>query len=304
MSRLKITIGLAVAVCAMFALASPAFAKEKLVFGEFQGSVTGKNAETEPLQVQQLAEDRETEVTGLQLGNYKFYQKVKKNGEKEKEEPCQKPVVVKGAFQAEPGKVDKSSTLGLDISFRKCISHAGEGGVSEGKAVSFKLPVLLKQNFSAETGPEIANIEIPNKTVIEFKGAERKCPVVIPQQTIPFKENAEKEYEEIVSYTNETPEPIENWEKNKKLQEQFPSGVKERIEVDFEEKFKGIRTYVKATGPCEPARGEENGKLIEEGPEGPNGGIYNGWLEYTNGHIFMEMEGLEITHGELSFVGG
>ena len=63
MSRLRITIGLAVAVCAMFALASPAFAKEKLVFGEFQGSVTGKNAETEALPVQQLAEDRESEVT-------------------------------------------------------------------------------------------------------------------------------------------------------------------------------------------------------------------------------------------------
>ena len=74
--------------------------------------------------------------------------------------------------------------------------------------------------------------------------------------------------------------------------------------MDFEEKFKGIRTYVKATGPCEPSKGEENGKLIEEGPEGPNGGIYNNWLEYTNGHIFMEIEGIEIKNGELSFVGG
>jgi hypothetical protein len=303
MSRLRITIGLAVAVCAMFALTSPAFAKEKLVFGEFQGSVTGKNLETEPQPVEVFKEDKELEVEGLQLGNYKFYTR-NKAGEKEESEPCLKSPTIKGSFQAEPGTVNKSKSLPLDITFKKCMSHAGEGGVSEGKAVTFTLPIALQQNFSAEAGPKIAGVEIPNKTTIEFKGTLRKCPVVIPQQTIPFKASPEKEFEEVVSYTNEAPEEIENWEKSKKLKEQFPTGFKERLEVEFEEKFKGIHTYVKATPPCEPAKGEDNPKLITEGPEGPNHGEYNGWLEYTSGHIFMDVEGLEIKGGELSFVGG
>jgi hypothetical protein len=297
MSRLRITIGLAVAVCAMFALASPAFAKEKLVFGEFQGNVTGKNLETEPQPVQVFKEDKELEVEGLQLGNYKFYTKLTKNGEKELSEPCLKPPLITGSFQAEPGKVDKSKTLPLDITFRKCMSHAGEGGVSEGKAVTFTLPIALQQNFSAETGPKIAGVEIPNKTTIQFKGTLRHCPVVIPQQTIPFKDDPEKEFEEVVSYTNEAPEAVEKFEKSAKLKERFPSGFKNRIEVEFEEKFKGIHTYVKATPPCEPVKGEDNPKLITEGE-------YAGWLEYTSGHIFMDIEGLEIKNGELSFVGG
>jgi hypothetical protein len=288
-------IGLAVALLALGALASPAFAKEKLVFGEFQGSVAGKNLETEPAPVQVWKEDKELEVEGLQLGNYKFYTKTSK-GERDESTPCEKSPTIKGEFQAEEGKGDKSDSLALDISFKKCLSHAGEGGLSEAKPVSFTLPVKLQQNFSAEVGPKIAGVEIPNKTVIEFKGALRKCPVVIPQQSIPFNENPEHEYEEIVSYTNEAPEEIENWEHNRKLKEEFPTGFKERLEVEFEEKFKGIHTYVKADGACQPAKGEDNPKLITEGE-------YAGWLEYTSGHIYMDIEGLEIKGGELSFVG-
>jgi hypothetical protein len=302
MRRITVTIGLAVlAVCAFGALAVPAFAKEKLVFGEFQGSVTGKNLETEPQPVQIWKEDKELEVEGLKLGNYKFYTTNAK-AEKNESKPCLKSPKVTGVFQAEEGKVNKSDSLPLDITFKKCISHASENGVGVGKPVTFTLPIKLQQNHSAESGPKIAGVEIPNKTIIRFKGALSKCPVVIPQQVIP-KNKPEKEFEETVSYTNETPEPIENWEKSTKLKEQYPSGVKERLEVEFEEKFKGIITYVKATPPCEPAKGEENPKLIEETNEGPNHGEYNGWLEYESGHIFMDIEGLEIKGGELSFVG-
>jgi len=303
MRRIKVIIGLAVvAVCAFGALTAPAFAKEKLVFGEFQGSVTGKNLETEPAKVQILNEDRELEVEGLKLGNYNFYT-TNGTGEKDESTPCLKSPAVKGIFQAESGKVDKSDSLPLDITFKKCQTHATENGVGVGKFVNFTLPIKLQQNHSAEAGPDVAGVEIPSKTVIKFKGALSRCPVVIPQQVIP-REKPEKDFEEVVSYSNETPEPIENWEKSTKLKEEFPSGVKERLEVEFEEGFKTIITYVKATPPCEPAKGEDNPKLIEETSEGPNHGEYNGWLEYPNGHIFMDIEGLEIKGGELSFVGG
>ena len=296
----RIALAMAVALMALGAFSAQAFAKEKLVFGEFEGSVTGQNLETTEVPVQVWKEDKELEVEELQLGNYKFYTKSVKTGGKEFGNPCLKSPVIKGHFKADPGKVNKSASLPLDITFKKCISHAGEGGVTEGKPVTFTLPVKLEQNFSAEAGPKIAGAEI-GKTVITFKGALRKCPVVVPQQTIPFNDNPEHEYEEIVSYSNELPEAVENWEHSKKKQAEYPSGFKNRLEVEFEEKFKGIHTFVKATPPCEPAKGEDNPKLIEEGPEGPYHGEYNGWLEYSSGKIFMDIEGLEIPGGELGF---
>ncbi len=300
MRRLKITIGLAVvAICAVGVLAAPAFAKEKMVFGEFQGSVVGQNLETTPATVQQFHED-EGEVFGLQLGPYKFGVKNAK-GELDEGTPCEGEPKIAGKFQAEPGKTDKSSSMLLHIKFKKCVSWAGTGGVSQKKKVSFELGVRFAPNFSSEVGHiDEAGLEL-EEAVVEFKGALNKCPVVIPRQTIPVKMNPEKEYEEIVEYFNET-EPVENWEKSKKLKEVYPSGKKDRIEIELGEKFKGLRTFVKATGSCTPTKGEDNPKLIEEDSEGPYGGIYNGWLEYTSGKIFADFEGVEIKNGELAFI--
>lgn len=296
----RIALATAVALMALGALSSTAFAKEKLIFGEFEGSVAGQNMETTPGVVQVWKEDKELTVESLRLGPYKFATLNAKH-ELNENEPCAKSPKITGSFKADPGMVNKSATLPLDIAFKKCGAPAKGIGIGALKYVSFTLPVLLKQNFSAEVGPKIAEVEIPNKTEIKFKGALSKCPVVIPQQTIPPKEKEEHEYEEIVSFTNEKPEEPEGWEHSKKLKELFPSGFKNRLEVEFEEKFKGIVTYVNANPPCFPAKGEDNPNLIEEGPEGPNGGKYNGWLEYHSGHIFMDIEGLEIKNGELGF---
>ncbi|HXD55945.1 MAG TPA: hypothetical protein VN618_14410 [Solirubrobacteraceae bacterium] len=298
----RIALAMAVALMALGAFAAPTFAKEKLIFGEFEGSVTGQNMETTPGVVQVWKEDKELTVESMRLGPYKFGTI---NGKQEfnENEPCAKSPKITGSFKAEEGKVNKSETLPLDIAFKKCGASAKAIGIGGVKYVSFTLPVLLKQNHSSEIGPKIAEVEIPNKTEIKFKGALSKCAVVIPQQTIPPKEKEEHEYEEVVSYNEEPPEKIEGWEHSKKLKELFPSGLKNRLEVEFEEKFKGIVTYVNANPPCFPAKGEDNPNLIEEGPEGPNGGKYNGWLEYHSGHIFMDIEGLEIKNGELNFVG-
>ena len=300
MRRIKITIGLAVvAICAVGVLAAPAFAKEKMVFGEFQGDVVGKNLETEPATVLQFHED-EGEVSGMQLGPYKFGTKNAK-GEIQEGNPCEGAPKIGGVFKAEEGKGDKSNSMLLHIKFKKCVSWAGANGISQKKKVSFELGVRFAPNFSSEVGQiNEAGLEL-EESVVEFKGALNKCPVVIPRQTIPVKINPEKEYEEIVEYFNET-EPVENWEKSKKLKEIYPSGKKDRIEIELGEKFHSIRTFVKATGNCVPAKGEDNPKLIEEGPEGPYGGIYNGWLEYSSGKIFADFEDVEIKNGELKFV--
>ncbi|HSZ12450.1 MAG TPA: hypothetical protein VK790_00230 [Solirubrobacteraceae bacterium] len=269
------------------ALTAPAFAKEKakMVFGEFVAGVAGKNLATEPGTLMVNKED-EPEVTALELGNYKFGTlENPATGEIDFEEPCEKAPKVTGRVDAE-----KSPTLSLNIAFRHCVAWAEAGGVELEAPTHLTLAMTFNANHSAELG---AAVELPKQSVV-FRGAFKKCPVEIPAQTIPVKaaEDPEKEYE-AAAYTNEAPEAIENWEKSKKLKEQFPSGFKERLEVELVE-IKRIVTYVKAEKPCVPKKGAENGKLITEGE-------HAGWLEYTNGRIEADIEGLEVKGGELKF---
>ncbi len=286
----------AVAICALSAFASPAFAaKEKKVFGEFEAHVTGKNLETEPQPIQIDKED-EPEITGLQLGNYKFGPIIKTGpnaGKPDLENPCLKPPKITGDFKAEEGKVNRSNSIILKIAFKQCIARAQENGVVKEKKVSFTLGVKLEPNFSAEVGKSESGLEIEPAT-LSFKGPLAKCVVTIPRQTIPAKDNPEHEYEEIVSYTNESEEP-EKFETSKKVKELYPSGLKERIEVELEEKFKGIHAYVSQEHGCTSSKGEESPKEVTEGP-------FAGQLEYTSGHIFGDFEGVEIKNGNLTFV--
>jgi hypothetical protein len=307
MRRLRVTIGLAVvAICALGALAAPAFAKEKIVFGEFQASVTGKNLETESVPLGIFHEDLPTpSIEGLQIGPYKFGPVIRSGpnaGKIDESHPCKVAPKLAGKFQAEPGKVNKSDSLLITLKFRKCITRSEAGTLVHEKTTNFALSFRLEQNFSAEVGTSASGIEI-EPTTVSFKGGVNQCPVIIPRQTLPGKDNAEHEYEEIVSFSNES-EPVENWEKSKKLKALYPNGLKERLFVEFEEKFKGINAFVKQEGACTNKKGEENPKIDEEGPEGPYKGEFTGYLEYPNGHIFGEIEGLEIRGGELSFVGG
>jgi hypothetical protein len=203
------------------------------------------------------------------------------------EQPCEKPLAVGGHVTAE-----KSPSLELELHFRRCVtSTPSVGGAREGAVTSFTLAMKLNANQSSE----LLEIVRPTKGVI--RTVYSKCPIVIPQQTVPFKMDPEKEYEGIVGFAPES-EPIENWEKSKNLQAIYPTGEKERLNIELGEKFKGIRTYVKTDGlSCFPAKGEENGKLVTE-PGSP----YYGWLEYNNGYIFANIEGLEVKTGELTFL--
>ena len=283
MRTIKITIGALLAVCALGVLAASASAKEKLTFGEFKAQVAGGLAPSpsDPGLLKVSKED-EPELTGLLLGNFKFGVLEAKTNEPDYEEPCEKLPKVTGKVETE-----KSPTLELDLHFQRCetSSTVGEGG--ERAFTSFTLALKFNPNYSGELLEVVGG-----KGVI--KTVQKSCPLVIAKQTIPFKMNSEKEYEEVVSYTPES-EPVENWETSKKLKEVYPTGIKERLGIELGEKFKGIHTLMDPVGKCFVKKGEGSSKLVEEGP-------YKGWLEFSGGYIFADIEGIEVKKGELTFV--
>jgi hypothetical protein len=285
--RAKISTGiaLAVALCALGALSAPAFAKEKIQFGEFEASITGQNLETTP-GVLKINKEGEIDIEGLELGSYIFGPINRTTGEQETGSPCKSIKIVNSTVNKE-----KSSELTFKLKFTKCAALAESGTVVQEVPTSFTLGFNLKSNFSAEVGKASA-LEIEPGTVV-FKGALKKCVVSIPRQTIPANDNLEKEFEEIVEYENESEAP-EGIEHSKKLKELYPSGEKEFLNIVFGEKFKHIRTYTNQTGPCTNRKGTGNGKIVEEGE-------HKGELEFTNGHMFGEILLLEIKNGNLKF---
>jgi len=305
MRRVRVVLGLAVAVCAFSALSVPAFAKEKLVFGHFHASIVGKTiSKTEPAAVIQNKED-EAEVTGLTLGQYKFG--VVENGKPNYEAPCESPPKVTGKVTEET-----SFSLLTEVSFKKCVSSNPGGGVTPWKASNFKLAIRFQANESAEVGNTEGGLEIVENASSKLKGVDAQCLVVIPQQFVPGKaETKEEKFYEAAEYTPENEKGLENWEKNKKLKEEYPLNEKNRVGVETTEKFKGIVALVdtapsgKKNSGCPNSSGEESTKVITEkeieveGKMVPN--PHYGWLEYTNGKIFLAAEGLEIKGGQLTF---
>jgi hypothetical protein len=286
-AKIRTGVALAVALCAVGVFAAPAFAKEKIIFGEFEASITGQNLETTPGELRVSKAEGSTTINGLELGPYTFGPKNKLTGEQEVESPCG-AVKVTGEV-----KKEKSSELTLKLTFKKCVAWAEAGVAQQEVPTNLSLGIKLKSNFSAEVGKSESSFEI-EPGVVSFKGALKKCPVIIPRQTIPAKENEAKEYEEIVEYENESFEP-EGIEHSKHKKELYPSGEKETLNVFFLEKFHHIHTYMSQTPPCTNAKGAENGKIVTE--EGP----YLGMLEFTNGHLFGEIEDLEVKNGNLKF---
>src|SRR5258708_12262581 len=127
MRTIKVTIGLAVvAICAFGALAVPAFAKEKIVFGEFQASVTGKNLETEAVPLSIFHEDQPTpSIEGLQIGPYKFgpiFRTGPNAGKVDTSHPGKVAPKLTRKFQSEAGKANKSNSLLIPLHFRNPIT--------------------------------------------------------------------------------------------------------------------------------------------------------------------------------------
>ena len=286
-TKIKIGIALAIALCAMSGLAAPAFG-----FGEFEASITGQNLETSPGVLKVNHTEGSLEINGLELGPYTFGPVFRENvgshkaGEQDVEHPC-KSVKLMGGVNKE-----KSKELTFRLKFIKCIALAESGQVLQEVSTNFTLGVVLKSNFGGELGQDESSIEL-EPGVVKLKGALKKCPVIIPRQSLPAKYNPKREYEEVVEFENESFEP-EHIEKSKRLKELYPSGEKETLNVYFEEKAHHFHSYMSQEGPCSNVKGVENSKIVKEGP-------YKGMLEFSNGHMQGEIEDLELKNGNLKF---
>lgn len=297
----RITILVAVALCASCAFAAPAFAKEKVVFGEFVASVAGQTLSHSTPGVLKLTKEGEVTINRLQFGGKPLgpfvteevenpeTKKIERKNHQDIEHPCEK-VKVSGLVEHE-----RSSSLTFDLKFIHCVDPLLEystGTVYNQKMATFTLPITVTSNYSAALGIYESDMKI-EKTAITISPALKKCSITIPAQTIPFKMVGEKEYEEIVEFSNESEEP-EHWEHSKKLKELYPSGEKEFLGVEFEEKFKHIRSYQYQGGECTNLKGPEEGKIVTEGE-------YTGDREFTTGVLSGSIEYLEIKDGDLKF---
>jgi hypothetical protein len=323
MSRLRIIAGLAVALCALAAFAAPALAKEKMVFGQFEATIVGQTISEatpgklgiykegsidfngfEAIPPNKEAHKAAKDVAGLNLGGTEFgprYTEDIVNGKGELEHnagdiEANKPACKKSKLVGQV-TAEHFSELEFELQLKKCISYIQEvGNVNRTfeTTSNITLPIVLRSNNSAEIGRRESVLEIP-ETHLTLKLGLKKCPVIVPTQTIPIKDNGEKLYEEFVEYSNEAEEP-EGIEHSKKLKMLYPSGEKNLLDVEFEERFKSIRSYGSNTKPCGSTKGDENAKLVED-PESP----FNGMIEFKNGHLFGELEEIEVKNGNLSF---
>jgi hypothetical protein len=222
MRHLKLTLGVAVSVCAFALAASPALA------GEFVASTTGKTAGT-------------TESAQL----FKFGAiKIK----------CLK-TTAKGAVVT-----GSSSTYGTSIKFTKCLTTAKVGSHEIFLATKFLTPLAVEyhQNGFVEVGSETeenegtvtvtggsAELKINTGKTEEF--AKSECHLRWEAQTIPVKAIKQPgEQFSAATYTNITRPHL--------VTKMFPAGVQTGIE--FSNEFKAIH-YELEGEPCEEWGKEE-----------------------------------------------
>jgi hypothetical protein len=225
MRRLRIVIGIATAATAL-ASAGPALASkevEKHFFGEFTAFKAGQViSPASPLVAKGLGEIEEFRIAGVKI-------------------ECSALTGTAEAF------AERSTSLKITLGFKKCTHEDHQGNAISHPHVTFKRPLVL--NFHANGSARVVTIE-ENEAEVKIKPAH--CKYHIPEQEIPLgAENKPNNEFEDAEYSTET-ESIETKGGLKK----FPSGVRERLEVDMV--FKAIKTTFKPEGPqCEYVKGEE-----------------------------------------------
>jgi hypothetical protein len=270
-------IGCIVAVCAMGVLSAPAFAKEKLIFGKFVASTSGKTHGV-------------GSVSKLVIGPYKF------TGEEQFEEKEGKRVPkLNGSGEVEFGPLcrsvaakgtveeGESESLAQTITFNHCVTYRSAGnagnGLKELVVATFKLGIEFHSNHSGtfgEPGAESATIE---EGSVVFKGSKSQCTVEIPAQAVPLSSGTEagmeREFEAALYETEE--ESLEG----KKQQEKHFGPVRDRLSIETE--FKHVDAVVAESSKC----------------TGKNGGEER---NFPTGTIDMEIPGITLKDGNLSFV--
>lgn len=177
MRRTSIVAALAVALCALGVLASPALAaKEKPVFGKFKASAAGT--------AKGIGEADE-----MSLGPYKF-------------EECEKELKSTGAVT-----MGESETFFQEVKFAHCqTSRKLPGSLEEVIFTSFTLGMEFHSNGSLKLGP----------TAVSFKANNSECEITIPAQWVPAiaeTKGEEKGFED-AEFSTET-EPLEGGQEKK-----------------------------------------------------------------------------------------
>jgi hypothetical protein len=274
MRSVRITLGLAVLLCAFGTVAAPALAKKKgkppVVFGKFIASFPSGRP---------ITPEMPAEATGL--GELSLN-------------------VAEGLLDIEEcengktaGKVDSESseTIFQELSFKRCKDHTHLGGKNSKltgvfKVKNFKLAMEFRSNKSVELGEgaeDELEITKPSKVIIKTKGIP--CTVTIPRQVLPAKEvgKPEKEYG-IAGYETETfPAKMKT----------FPLGVQEKLGIVVE--YSKLVTWVKPNAQCIYGPGEEG--TYDNTPETPA----FGYIVYSGGFVEADLEEISIKDGDLGW---
>jgi len=273
MRRVRVVLGLAVAVCAFGVLVAPAVAKkevgnktkEPVIFGKFTASIPGGTISP----TAKAVATGHGEVTEINLANGGLV--IRK---------CLKPVKSKGEVESE-----SSETFFQNIKFSKCRAVKGfnkGGGIEEPPIATFTLGIEFHSNKSGVVGEGEGEIKIKEDSSVSIPVAHKGiCTVVVPEQIVPAKaeKKPEAEYESVSYETEKEPAKIKK----------FPSGFQEKLNIEIE--FSKVVTYVKPNEFCHPG-----GKLVEE-KESP----WFGYVESRNGKMALELEEITIKNGNLGF---
>jgi hypothetical protein len=227
MRHLKLTLGVAVSVCAFALAASPALA------GEFVASNTGKTSGTSENEQQ------------FKFGSIKIN--------------CHK-TSAKGAVVT-----GSSNTYASSIKFTKCLTSAKIGTHSIFLAARFLTPLAIEyhQNGFVEVGSETeenagtltviggsAELKLNTGRTEEFEKSE--CHIRLEAQTLPLKATKEPEGSfSAATYSNITRPHL--------VTKLFPEGIQTGIE--FSNAFKGIH-YELEGEPCEEWGKEEGSEAV------------------------------------------
>jgi len=291
MSRVRILVGLATALCAFGALAGPALAKrhkekEKHFYGEFTASALGKSfSETEPGATSGLGEIEEFEIAQLKIR-------------------CPRDVRTSGTVTAA-----RSTTYTTSVSFKKgkCLAVRIEGKTVEESKIKFTKPLVIKYRANGSAtleSEEAGEAEIVTPAAISFKVQGAQCTVTVPGgQTFPLKAIKKPEPGEAYSAAEYASEH-EEVEGSKKKKEMFPenpstgllAGEQEYLEI--EDSFSKIVSYEQVTEHCREvgtARKTEQEIREEEEKTGHKDVIY-----YAKGKFAAYFEE-RLNDGDLGF---
>jgi hypothetical protein len=274
MRSVRITLGLAVLLCAFGTVAAPALAKKKgkppVVFGKFIASFpNGK-----PITSETPAATKGDGELSLNVAEGLLDIEECENGKT-------------------AGKVDSESSevFFQELAFKHCVDHTHLGGKNSKltgvfKVKNFKLAMEFRSNKSVELGEgaeDELEITKPSTVVIKTKGIP--CSVTIPRQVLPAKETGkpEKEYG-VAGYETEVfPAKMKT----------FPLGVQDKLGIVLE--YAKLVTWVKPNAHCIYGPGEEG--AYDSTPETPA----FGYIVYGGGFVEADLEEISIKDGNLGW---